>query len=165
MVCKKCDKYFKTKIVIDGKERNLNHRKFCLDCSPFGQHNTRDITKPSRGRSRKKKTEFICKTCKKARKEIGTNAECGVCRAKKRRTEMKEKAIKWLGGKCKICGYHKCYNAFDIHHVSDKSFDLSNSWAKAWEKIEKELENTVLLCCRCHREVHAGMAEWHTHRA
>ncbi len=27
----------------------------------------------------------------------------------------------------------------------------------SWEMIEKELKKCVLLCCRCHREVHDGL--------
>lgn len=39
-VCKNCQKDFPILIVVDGKERNLGSRSFCLECSPFGKRNT-----------------------------------------------------------------------------------------------------------------------------
>lgn len=33
--CKGCDATVPTRKFIDGKQRTLNHRKYCLDCSPF----------------------------------------------------------------------------------------------------------------------------------
>lgn len=36
-VCEKCGKEFETWVVIDNIKRNLKSRKYCLDCSPFGQ--------------------------------------------------------------------------------------------------------------------------------
>lgn len=36
-MCVKCGKDFPYRIVIDGVTRNLKSRKFCLECSPFGQ--------------------------------------------------------------------------------------------------------------------------------
>lgn len=38
--CRKCKKTFPVTIIIDGQIRNLGSRSFCLECSPFGQHNT-----------------------------------------------------------------------------------------------------------------------------
>lgn len=49
--CKKCKKDFPILLVINGKTRNLGSRNFCLNCSPFGQHNTRDISGKERIRS------------------------------------------------------------------------------------------------------------------
>jgi hypothetical protein len=46
-ICKKCNIKFSTRVNIEGKFRNLINRKFCLNCSPFLQHNTRDISKYS----------------------------------------------------------------------------------------------------------------------
>ena len=40
-ICKNCGKEFETWIEIDGIKRNLKSRKFCLECSPFGKHNTK----------------------------------------------------------------------------------------------------------------------------
>lgn len=41
MICANCGDLFEKRVVIDGKSRNLSHRKFCFKCSPWGKHNTR----------------------------------------------------------------------------------------------------------------------------
>lgn len=43
--CLKCDKNFPFRLMIDGKFRYLKNRKYCIDCSPFGKHNTKQIDK------------------------------------------------------------------------------------------------------------------------
>ena len=43
MQCKKCGEMFKIHVIINGKHRNLNNRKYCLNCSPFGVHNTKRL--------------------------------------------------------------------------------------------------------------------------
>ena len=75
-----------------------------------------------------------------------------------RRKALREKAVAYLGGKCSICGYAKCVNAMDFHHIKalEKDFTISSRMS-SWEKIEKELRKTVLLCSNCHREVHDGL--------
>ena len=42
------------------------------------------------------------------------------------RRSMKIQAIKLLGGKCSICGYHKCIDALEFHHENpnEKEFKL-----------------------------------------
>lgn len=77
---------------------------------------------------------------------------------KNRRAELKQKAVNYKGGRCEICGYDKCIDAFDFHHVDsiDKDFNISNKMT-SWEKIKPELDKTVLLCANCHRECHAGL--------
>ena len=73
-------------------------------------------------------------------------------------TKRKAKAYQLLGCKCKICEYSSCMDAMDLHHINkgDKSFPLSQNWGLSWDKVKAELDKCVLLCCRCHREVHAG---------
>jgi len=47
-----------------------------------------------------------------------------------------------------------------FHHLdpSKKDFGVgSKGLTKAWKKVEKELEKTVLLCSNCHGEVHDGL--------
>lgn len=39
-LCEGCGGPFPRRAAIDGTIRNLNNRRFCLRCSPFGQHNT-----------------------------------------------------------------------------------------------------------------------------
>ena len=35
IICQNCNKEFQSKVIIENKERNLQRRKYCLDCSPF----------------------------------------------------------------------------------------------------------------------------------
>ena len=43
MICQNCNSSFPVSIKIDGKRYILNSRKYCFDCSPYKQHNTRKI--------------------------------------------------------------------------------------------------------------------------
>jgi hypothetical protein len=40
-ICNLCGVRFPDRMFIDGTTRVLNKRKYCLDCSPFDQHNTK----------------------------------------------------------------------------------------------------------------------------
>lgn len=69
-------------------------------------------------------------------------------------------AIEYKGGKCQICGYRKCLEAMEFHHMvtSDKTFGISEKgYTRGWEKVKKELDKCVMLCANCHREIHAGL--------
>jgi uncharacterized protein (DUF2237 family) len=78
--------------------------------------------------------------------------------AQKRRHALRAKAIEYKGGCCTICKYDMCHDGLDFHHTSKwgKDFSISEKMT-SWERIKPELDKTVLLCSRCHREVHAGM--------
>ena len=41
--CRLCAAHFPNWVSIDGKPRNLKNRKYCLECSPWGSHNTRQL--------------------------------------------------------------------------------------------------------------------------
>lgn len=45
-ICKKCQAQFKSWAFIEGKKRSLSSRKYCLKCSPFQSHNTKQLEKP-----------------------------------------------------------------------------------------------------------------------
>lgn len=46
----------------------------------------------------------------------------------------------------------------DFHHLNsiDKDFTISARMT-SWTAIERELKKCVLVCCRCHREIHDGL--------
>jgi DNA-binding XRE family transcriptional regulator len=74
------------------------------------------------------------------------------------RKRTKQRAVEAMGGKCVICGYNKSNSALDFHHLDPKEKDFTVSQGiKSWSKIVEELKKCVLLCCRCHREVHEGL--------
>lgn len=77
---------------------------------------------------------------------------------KEYRKRVKQELVKYKGGKCQVCGYDKCNEALDFHHLDPKEKDFSLSGQhKPIELLKKEVDKCVLLCCRCHREVHAGI--------
>ena len=158
--CKKCKKDFAQYVIIDGKRRNLGSRKFCLECSPFGQRNRRDLEK----HNDEYKYCVRCKEMKPIREfyRKGTNLStyCTVCTREynRHRTQInKLKAVEYLGGQCIICGYNTCYDALDFHHKdpSKKDFTISKGKDKSWDSIIEELDKCVLLCSNCHRELHS----------
>ncbi len=73
-----------------------------------------------------------------------------------KRQRFKQKAIKYLDSKCKLCGYNKCIQALEFHHINpeEKEFKPADMARYSWKKVQKELDKCVLLCANCHREVH-----------
>ena len=117
----------------------------------------------------------ICKQCKVSKPITEFNkdgkyfrTECKKCTllVKKQRrrnkriwlTEYKEKLA------CSVCGYSKKTNksfrsrALEFHHKNnDKSFSVSNGIAqgKGLETIKKEIKKCIVVCSRCHAEIHS----------
>lgn len=148
-VCANCDVEFPNYVKVDGIARNICKRKYCLDCSPFGQHNTRQV-----GHVKKQ----TCDLCSKA--TINGRSKCEACNIKIRRWRLKLAAIKHKGGKCEICGYSNNIAALDFHHLdpNEKEFNLSEKVRDAgWDRIKTEVEKCQLLCANCHRELHCPL--------
>ena len=161
--CRNCDANVPPYLVIDGKTHNLQHRKFCLTCSPFKSHNTRtdlSISKEKKVQILKSATCIVCqKTYEYAKNKGGTSTQCFSCMTKKRRIKIKQQCLEYKGNKCIHCGYDRCPAALDFHHVdpSKKSFNISIAYIRAWHHIQNELDKCILLCANCHRELEAGM--------
>lgn len=86
---------------------------------------------------------------------------------KERRKRLKEMAVKYKGGKCFICGYKDCLDCLVFHHIDPKQKDFGLSTkglTRSWKRIKEELNKCVLLCVRCHCELHAGRLQlpWET---
>ena len=80
----------------------------------------------------------------------------------RRRKKLKVMAIEYKGGKCVFCGYNKCNDALEFHHIdpSNKGFSLSvRGLTRSWSKIKKELDKCILVCANCHRELHADNSQ------
>ena len=77
--------------------------------------------------------------------------------ASQQRLQLKERAVAYLGGKCKGCGYDKCPAAMDFHHPNPREKDFVISGKTNWDVVRAELDKTLLLCSNCHRETHAGL--------
>jgi len=79
---------------------------------------------------------------------------------KRWRKNTKHKLVQLLGGACQCCGYAACEEAMEFHHIDpaqkELCFGALRASPKSWEFICHEMQKCVLLCCRCHREFHAG---------
>lgn len=88
------------------------------------------------------KAGFKCKKCSNE----------AITRHKRR---IKLFCIKYRGNKCEVCGYNKCIDAFDFHHVGNKLFSIGKyGYRVNKEKLILELDKCMLLCSNCHREIH-----------
>ncbi len=167
--CSKCQEKFKTHVKINGQYKNLGSRKFCLKCSPWGQHNTKDlITGPIDLPSEK-----TCPKChniyprnskhfysRKNRRDFsGYCKSCNTVVKMEQIRELKRQCLEHLGGKCLICKYDAYDGALDFHHKKpdEKEFQISKFRSLKFENIVKELNKCVILCATCHREVHGGI--------
>ena len=156
--CRKCKSIISTKEIIDGKKRNLQRRKYCLVCSPFGGHNTK---KDIETESLLNKTSF-CNSCNKEflyRHKGDRINKCNSCVTKEARKALKKKCLEFKGNKCEKCGYSKCMEALEFHHLdpTQKEFEISGSNSKNWNKIVNELKKCLLVCSNCHREIHSNL--------
>lgn len=80
---------------------------------------------------------------------------------KRWRRNTKQRMIDAMGGSCAICGYDRCPEAMDFHHLDPTKKDIALGGIRAnpvsWERLTAELRKCVLLCATCHREHHAGI--------
>lgn len=73
--------------------------------------------------------------------------------------KYKQEGVDYKGSKCVICSYDKCNRALDFHHTdpSKKDFAISKFRYQSFNSVKPELDKCILLCCRCHVEVHSGL--------
>lgn len=165
-VCLKCNEHFPNWIKIDGKNRNLQSRKFCLSCSPRGSHNTVDLRKgtPVTEQGR------LCSLCHHIFPDTveffykngnGKHSQCKSCLSKryhKHQRSLKKEIVNYKGGACNLCGYNKCLTALEFHHLNpnEKDFNVARATQRGMplNKLKEEADKCVLLCANCHREVH-----------
>lgn len=92
-------------------------------------------------------------------KNRGINKMTGYEKLKSYRKRVKEKLVKYKGGKCELCGYCRCYSALDFHHIDpeNKSFHISANLNKSFDTLKKEVDKCIMVCANCHREIHEGI--------
>lgn len=154
MKCANCGNDFSRCVMVEGVKKRLGgSRKYCLTCSPAGLHNTKSLEKARDYKCKcgeNDKSKFYGK--KKERCSACHNADV-IKRARDNKIYVTDK----LGGKCSACGYDKCIQALEVHHLDPATKDVNFRHIRSWskKKIDREIENCVLLCANCHREHHA----------
>ena len=148
--CRKCKASFPNLFLISGKIRNLSTRKFCLQCSPFGLHNTKpDIDKSTeRGQF-----NYQTKSYKQWSEEAKIKCRKNVFLKGYLRKKM---FVEELGGCCQICGFKGSIWTMQFHHIHSKIFALSSNSLrkKPISVLRLELAKCKLLCANCHMEEH-----------
>ena len=79
----------------------------------------------------------------------------------KRRKDLKKHLVEYKGGKCEKCGYDKCVDALDFHHLDPTVKELGLSQrglTRALAKLKEEADKCILVCANCHREIHSNIA-------
>jgi hypothetical protein len=112
-------------------------------------------------------TDYHSAGQKNKKGETYMRASCKVCNLKVKR--IRKKSIRgWLRDykmslSCEGCGYSKetsktfSTKALQFHHSEgDKSFEIGNSIGNGYsvENIQKEIDKCMVLCSRCHAELH-----------
>jgi hypothetical protein len=141
--CDACGRDFPRRAVVDGVLRNLNSRRFCLDCSPFGQHNTSatppgPVSPADLAELRRKK-----RSAKTYRYQ------------KKMRGRLRAELLASRGGRCEDCGYDRASAALEFHHRDGRSKDFTLSRVSTVPaRIWAEAAKCDLVCANCHRRRH-----------
>lgn len=152
-VCKNCNKKFPYRLMVDGKIRSLTKRKYCLECSPFGNHNTRDVIRLTE--------PMECVTCKRNLSNRRRRF-CQTCIKEKARYKIKKKIYQALKEcSCWVCGYDKGESGMYVlhfHHVNPENktntiTEMLNS-CHNFDKIMEEVRKCISICPTCHAEFH-----------
>jgi hypothetical protein len=121
---------------------------------------TSDYRYCPRCETEKLKTEFYNR-----RNGKGNSVYCKTCthdQTIERQKKFKQQCIDYKGGKCVSCGYKKCNNVLEFHHLdpSKKEFSIAHVRLTSFnDEVKKELDNCALVCANCHREIHAGFLD------
>src|SRR5438105_9772167 len=138
--CEACGRHFPRRAVIDGILRNLDSRRFCLDCSPFGRHNTSSTPAgaiPAAALAELRRKNRNAKTYRYQKKIRGL---------------IRAELLAARGGRCEECAYARTASALEFHHRDPRSkkFTLSSVSASR-PRIWAEAAKCDLLCANCHR--------------
>lgn len=88
----------------------------------------------------------------KSKKEKSRQNVINLITWKKRK---KKELVEYKGGKCEKCGYDKCIEALEFHHLDPKQKDFTIAGSSySIERMKQEVDKCILICSNCHRELH-----------
>ena len=98
--------------------------------------------------------ERLSKVIKHGKKKKVSNTEA----VESWRKKKKKVLVEYKGGKCQCCGYSRCIEALEFHHLNPniKSFTISGK-SKSFNSLKSEVDKCILVCSNCHKEIHAGL--------
>lgn len=148
--CSKCKEFKDENLFHNNKARHNGKSAYCIPCD---NERKKRYSKTEKGKagSRRRSSEYRKKNPKK------------VARAQKESRVKRQKIVNnYKKGGCVVCGYNKCSEALDLHHLdgSTKTETVANLvFSRGIEALEEELKKCVVLCANCHREHHAGVLD------
>ncbi len=164
--CKDCGKEIQRYEVIDGVTKDWgSRRRYCVDCSPRGNNgHKKNMDKSTNTKQCKVCEQWLPYTSKFFNPRAGRKDLYSICKTCKSKStidsqrQFKIDCIEYAGGHCKICGYDKYAGALAFHHLNPatKDFKISGKY-NLNDVIKKELDKCVLVCSRCHDEIHGGL--------
>lgn len=139
------------------KQKSERKELWCIGCKQFLPRER--FTKEGTTSAGSTKYRSRCKKCFKDHAE-----------QKHAHQRHRKQLLEFIDGakqKCGVCGYDRCKAALDFHHrKSDEKdaeiadlLDFKRCHTTTLEMLKREVEKCVVLCCRCHREHHAGMLD------
>jgi uncharacterized protein YerC len=133
-------------------DRLTSDEKKQLQCL-YDELGTINKVKEISGRSRDTIIRYV-KT-KKPKKSISNSQS--VINWRKR---TKLKLVEYMGGECQLCGYNKCVEALEFHHVNpaEKDFSISGK-SLSFNRLKHEVDKCLMVCSNCHSEIHSGITK------
>lgn len=86
--------------------------------------------------------------------------KCRSAQVTKSRRKRKKKLVEYFGGRCTSCGYDRCQEALQFHHIDpkEKEFNISKDGiTRSWVRMLAEAKKCALVCANCHAEIEAGI--------
>lgn len=156
--CVQCNNEFEIRPIINGVRKDYRHRTLCLDCKPLDEKISDGMSINSKLRLENKKQCSKCEEIKDFSNFYKGESCCKKCwdkRQKKRKNFLYQSLKSDLF--CSVCGYDKCIEALEFHHIdpTQKDYYISYLVEKgSVNKLKEELKKCIVLCSNCHRELH-----------
>ena len=135
----------------------MRTRKFCNGCKDL--RDIDDFAWANKTRTKRKSR------CKKCRSDVDQTNERKTRRREKQheyRLRKRQELIKFLGEKCKHCGYDKNWRAMCIDHVNgDGHIERAETAPNAiYSRVRKHPDRYQLLCANCNQIKAYENGEW-----